>query len=65
MYPNPRRKLVIEEIDPDMVNVYRSKTPAQRLRIASDMYTGARRLLLSHLRHQHPDWSSSRLISGR
>ena len=60
---SPQRRVPenFEMLDEVMVDIYRSKTPAQRLRIASDMYAGARRLLLSHLRHEHPDWEQQRI----
>jgi hypothetical protein len=46
----------IEVMDDEMAKVIRSKTGAERLAIASAMYASARRMLLSHLRAQHPDW---------
>jgi hypothetical protein len=52
-----KRQPYIELMDPDMVQVIRAKTGAERLRIASGMYASARRMLLSHLRHEHPEWS--------
>jgi hypothetical protein len=44
-----------------MVAVLRSKSGAERLQIASAMFTGARRMLLSHLRALHPDWDERQL----
>jgi len=44
-----------------MAKIIRSKTGAQRLTIASGMYSSARRMLLSHLRAQHPDWEEQRI----
>jgi hypothetical protein len=46
----------IEVIDDDMARVRRAKTGAERLRIASGMYAAARRMLLSSLAAEHPDW---------
>lgn len=40
-----------------MLEVIRRKSGAERLRIASGMYSSARRMLISHLRATHPDWS--------
>jgi hypothetical protein len=47
---------VVEVIDAQMAAVLRAKTGAERLRIASGMYASARRMLLGHLRAEHPDW---------
>jgi hypothetical protein len=51
----------IEMVDDAMAEVFRAKTGAERLRIASDLFVFARRMLLSHLRTQHPDWSDERI----
>jgi len=47
----------IEVVDDDMAAVLRAKTGAERLRIAFAMYSSARRMLISHLSAEHPDWS--------
>jgi hypothetical protein len=52
----------IEVIDEEMARVIRAKTGAERLRIASDMYASARRMLLSHLRVQQSDWDQQRIL---
>jgi len=52
----------IEVIDEEMARVLRAKTGAERLRIASGMYAAARRMLLSSLAADHPDWDSQRVI---
>ena len=60
--PGVRRTVgVIEVMDDEMARVIRSKTGAERLRIASDMFASARRMLLSHLRAEHPDWDEDRV----
>jgi len=51
----------IEVIAEEMAAVLRSKTAAERLAIASRMYASARRMLLSHLRAEHPDWDEAHL----
>ncbi|HEY8666691.1 MAG TPA: hypothetical protein VIL86_08510 [Tepidisphaeraceae bacterium] len=51
----------IEIVDDEMAAVLKSKTGAERLAIASDMYEFARENLLSQLRHAHPDWSDLRV----
>lgn len=57
-------RMVIEVIDPEMVAILRSKTGSQRLQIANGMFASARRLLLSHLRSEHPQWSAEELQEG-
>ncbi|MEZ6119156.1 MAG: hypothetical protein R3C28_21655 [Pirellulaceae bacterium] len=47
-------------ISPEMVAVYRSKTPTQRLQIAFDMWRSARKIALAAVRQQHPQWSDDR-----
>jgi len=44
-----------------MAAVIRSKTGAERLRIANGMFVSARRMIRSHLRAEHPNWGESRL----
>ncbi|MFQ5412410.1 MAG: hypothetical protein ACE5EC_08920 [Phycisphaerae bacterium] len=53
----------IEVVDDAMVEVLRSKTGAERLRIAFGMFSSARRMLLSHLRMEHPDWEEARVMA--
>jgi len=48
--------LRIEVVDDDMARVLRAKTGAERLKIASDMFASARRMIASHLAAEHPDW---------
>lgn len=51
----------IEVVDEEMARVLRKKSGAERLRIASDMYASARRMLVSQLRSDHPDWDEERI----
>jgi hypothetical protein len=53
--------LCIEAIEDDMARIIRAKTGAERLRIASGMYAGARKMLLSHLRAEHAEWDERRI----
>ena len=55
--PGPR----IEVIDEEMAVVLRLKSGAERLAIASRLFGGARRMLLSHLRSIHPDWDQRQI----
>jgi hypothetical protein len=52
-----------EVVDEEMAKVLRAKTGAERLSVAWGMYSGARRMLLSHLRFEHPDWSEQEVKS--
>ncbi len=44
-----------------MAAVLRSKTGAERLRIANEMFVSARRMIRSHLRAENPNWDERRL----
>ena len=55
--PGPR----IEVIDEEMAAVLRLKSGAERLAIASRLFGGARRMLLSHLRSVHPEWDQRQI----
>ena len=59
--PNPDRPLVIEVVDARVAAILRRKTGPQRLAIANDLFVGARRMLLSHLRAEHPQWDQRQL----
>jgi len=51
----------IEVMDDQMAAVLRSKTGAERLKIANDMFRFARQLIASGLRAEHPDWDEPRI----
>ena len=51
----------IEVLDDEMVCVLRHKTGAQRLQIASGMFTSARQMIISMLHSQHPDWDEQKI----
>ncbi len=44
-------------ISAEMADVYRQKTPTERLQIGFDMWRSARKMVAAHVRQQHPDWS--------
>lgn len=44
-----------------MATIIRAKSGAERLRIASGMYTSARTMLMSHLSAEHIDWNEQRV----
>ncbi len=50
------RGVRIEVVSEEMAVVLRRKTGAERLQIASRMFSSARRMLLNHLRAEHPEW---------
>ena len=54
-------KRQIEAVDDEMAQVLRSKTGAERLRIASGMFSSARQMIISTLRSQHPDWDEQEI----
>jgi hypothetical protein len=51
----------IEVVDDDMARILRGKTGAERLAMANAMFESARRMLLSHLAAEHPDWSEEQV----
>lgn len=53
--------LRIEVVDDDMARILREKTGAERLKIASDLFSSARRMIASHLAAEHPDWDDERV----
>jgi hypothetical protein len=59
----PLRVPQVEPLDEDMVQVLSAKTGTERLAIAAGMFRSARRMISSHLRNQHPDWTPERLQS--
>ena len=56
-----RRQPVVELMDPMMVEVLRSKTPAERLAIAFGMWRSARVMIRGALRQEHPEWSDDQI----
>ena len=55
------RKPHVETLDEEMAEVFANMTGAERLAIAAGMFRSARRILSSHLRSEHPDWTPERL----
>ena len=51
----------IEVLDDAMVEVLRQKTGAERLAIASRMWTSTRKMLMAHLAQEHPEWSAEEI----
>ena len=58
----------IEVVEDRMADVFRTKTPAQRLAIGFGLRRSAERLLRAHLTSAHPDWDAQRIareVAGR
>jgi hypothetical protein len=51
----------IETPDDRVVEILRSKTPAERLAIGMEMWSSARRMLESLLSQEHPEWDEERV----
>ncbi len=51
----------VEIVDEDVARILRTKTGAERLRIAFSMYDSARRMLTSMLAADHPDWNEGQV----
>ncbi len=51
----------IEVLDDGMVQVFRAKSGAERLQIASDLFSSARRMIISMLHAEHPEWDEKTL----
>ncbi len=63
--PDYRR---IEIVDPQMAEVYRSKTVTQRIQMMLDANATMRLLIAGALRTQYPDWSEQAInqeVAGR
>jgi hypothetical protein len=56
--PEVRR---IEVVDPAMADVYRRKTPAERIAMICDANETMRLLIAGRLRTEHPDWDYDRI----
>jgi hypothetical protein len=51
------RPLRIERLDPQVVEILRRMTPAQRIEQMFEMNAFVRENVTAQLQHQHPDWS--------
>ena len=51
----------IEVVEDRMAEVFRTKTPAQRLAIGFALRRSAEKLLRAHLTSAHPDWDAQRI----
>jgi len=55
------RRPVVEKMEPQMAEVMRQKTPAERLEIAFDMWDFARDMIRANLRRENPAWSDEQV----
>lgn len=51
----------IESVDEAMVEIYKKKTPSERMQIAFGLWRSAKILLFNNLRSLHPEWDAKRL----
>lgn len=51
----------IEVIDDASAQIYASKSPAERLRIASGMWRSAKKLITASVKSQYPHWSDQEI----
>ncbi len=51
----------IEVMDDQMVQVLKNKTPQERIMIACNMWSSAKKMLTNYLRSQHSDWSEKEI----
>lgn len=51
----------IEVIDDRMAQVFRDKTPQERLAIAFGMWNSAKKMLTNYLRSSYPDWDERKI----
>ena len=47
----------IEVVDDALAEVLRRRTPAERIKIGFEIWTSAYKMLLSHLKTSHPEWT--------
>jgi hypothetical protein len=46
----------VEVLDEAMAEVLRQKRPQDRLRIGFNLWISAHNMLMTHIRHTHPEW---------
>ena len=53
------RRPVVEIIDPMIAEIWRQKTPAERLERAFGMWDFAMEMLQANLQREHPEWTAA------
>jgi len=51
----------IEVVDDLVAEILRRKTPAERIKIACDLWSSLHRMLTTYLSKAHPDWDLKRV----
>ena len=51
----------IEVLDDQMIEVLKTKNPQQRLAIAFNMWSSAKKQLTNYLQGLHPDWDDKKI----
>jgi hypothetical protein len=51
----------IEVLDEAMAEIFRQKTPAERIKIGFDIWISAHQMLMTHLKSTHPDWNTEQI----
>jgi len=59
--PFELESLPIEVIDDIMADIYKQKSPLERLKIAFDLWNSARTQLFHNLRSLRPDWDDEKI----
>jgi hypothetical protein len=59
--PTARRTFTDEVLDDQMAAILRTKTPAERLAMAFEMWSFARQLMRRTTAHLHPDWTDEEI----
>ena len=58
-----RPALRIEQLDPQVVAILRTKSPAERCQMAFESNRLVRERLRAHLHHEHPDWDDPQIAA--
>ena len=51
----------IEVVDDTMAEILRRKSPAERIRIAFNLWISTHAMLTTHLMKTHPDWDAKKV----
>jgi len=51
----------IEVVDDTMAEILRRKSPAERIRIAFNLWISTHAMLTTHLTKTHPDWDAKKV----
>ncbi len=52
-------RIMEDDLDDRMVEILRSKTPAERLAMAFGMWSFARKMIHAIVRREHPEWTEA------